>query len=205
MPKRKLRIGIDIDDVLIKSAEFSIRLYNEEYGTKLTLDDWYDFSSPEVWGVDDLPTIVKRVMDIFKDEAFVSVEPVEDAKAVLGHLVNDGHELCAITGRTETIRQQTILVLDTHFPDIFKSETVYFVDHFSHDGQKTSKADVGTRLGLTHFIDDQVEHANALNQAGVTTILFSQGYKWNQTGADKSVKRASDWKSIGEFLDAEAA
>ena len=201
---RTLRIGIDIDDVLIKSVDRAVVMYNKAYGTNITRDTWYDFSDPSVWGGDELPALVKKVVDVFTDPAFQTVLPMENAYETLVHLRNEGHVLFAITGRSESIRPQTMSILDKCFPDFFTNETVFFVDHFSHDGQKASKADVGAKLALTHFIDDQVEHANALHQAGITTILFSQNYRWNRTGADEDIVRLSDWKAIGELLDAEA-
>jgi len=202
--KRILRIGIDIDDVLIKSVDRAVVMYNNAYGTSITRDTWYDFSDPSVWGGDDLPSLVKKVVDVFTDPAFQTVLPMEDAYETLVHLRGEGHKLFAITGRSESIRPQTMSILDACFPGFFTHETVFFVDHFSHDGQKASKADVGTKLELTHFIDDQVEHVNVLHRAGITAVLFSQNYKWNRTGADESIVRLSDWQSIKEFLDAEA-
>jgi hypothetical protein len=50
MPK-KLRIGLDIDDVLIRTGEHIVKLYNQIYGTDAKFDHWYQFDMPELWGV----------------------------------------------------------------------------------------------------------------------------------------------------------
>jgi len=205
MSERTLRIGIDIDDVLIKSVDRAVEMYNEAFGTAITRDTWYDFSDLEVWGDDDLRVLVNRVVGLFSSDAFASVQPLEGANDVLNHLKREGHELFAVTGRSESIRKQTLFVLDKCYPDLFENDTVFFVDHYSHDGEKASKADVSAELQLTHFVDDQIEHVNSLSRAGIKTVLFSQDYKWNQTGADDNVIRLNDWQSVGVFFDDEAA
>lgn len=214
MPKRKLRIGIDIDDVLIKSAELSIQLYNEEYGTKLSLDDWYDFSDPstyvKVWASEDVTVLVKRVVHTMVNDAFLDVEPIEGSQEGLRHLNSEGHQLFAITGRSESIRRQTMAMLDKNFDGIFTDNTLFFVDHFEHDGKKASKAVVGTQLELTHFIDDFPDHANAIARVGIKTVLFDAGnYKWSKTGIDADVAsnviELDSWQRTVEYLDDEAA
>lgn len=213
MPKRILRIGIDIDDVLLQSAKRSIEMYNKSFGTSIALDDWYNFDDHEVWskvwGEDDMRVLVSRVVATMADEAFNSVEPIDDASEALAHLNVEGHELFAITGRAESIREQTAFILDKYFPGIFRDETLFFVDHYAHDGQKASKVDVALRLGITHFIEDLPAHANGLARAGIQTILFSPGYKWNEAGADADVADKvivlDSWPKIVEHLDAESA
>ena len=212
--RRKLRIGIDIDDVLVESAALSIKLYNQEFGTALTLDDWYDFSDPstyrKVWRSEDKPALVKRVVRMMLNDAFLDVEPIEGSQEGLRHLNSEGHQLFAITGRSESIRRQTMAMLDKNFDGIFTDNTLFFVDHFEHDGKKASKAVVGTQLELTHFVDDFPDHANAIARVGIKTVLFDAGnYKWSKTGIDADVAsnviELDSWQRIVEYLDAEAA
>lgn len=200
----QLRIGIDIDDVLIGSVDRTITLYNEIYGGSITRNNWYSFTSMEQWGTDDVQEVVKRVASIFGRDDFAEALPIEGAAAQLTRLEKEGHQLFAITGRPESLRPQTLKLLDKYYSGIFTTDTVYFVDHFSHDGQKMNKADVARELQLTHFIDDQVEHSNLLHAAGIKTVLFSQEYPWNQVGAAAGVAMLSDWESIGNYLDSEA-
>ena len=210
---RTFKIGIDIDDVLLKSAERSIEMYNEKFGTNVTLDDWYDFDDPEVWskiwGSDDMRLLVARVVETMADEAFTSVQPVDGAPEALTHLQDQGHELFAITGRSESIRKQTKFVLDLCFPGMFTDDRLIFVDYYNHDGQKASKADVATGLELTHFIEDLPDHATQLARAGIKTYLFSPGYKWNEKGVADDVADnvivVPGWRWIIKDIDAEAA
>lgn len=214
MSKQILRIGVDIDDVLFNSAVRSIEIYNQSFGTQVTLDDWYDFVDPSVygpvWGTEDLPTIVKRVVGTLMDEAFSNVDPVEGAQKALAYLDQEGHKIFAITGRSENTRSQTKSLLDVHFPGLFTDETLFFVDHFEHEGKKVSKAEIGLQLGLTHFIEDLPSHANGLAGAGIKTVLLNTGnYKWSISGIDPAVSHnvveLDSWPLATEYFDVEAA
>lgn len=210
MPERILRIGVDIDDVLFQSAQRSIELYNQAYGTSLELTDWYDFSDKTVWAPkwksDDMTLLVQRVVgDMAKDDFNDAVLPIEGAREQLQHLRSCGHELFAVTGRSEALRAQTLALLDGAYHGMFDDETLFFVDHFEHGGRRASKADVALDLGLTHFIEDLPAHANELARVGIKTLLYDPGYSWNQKGVDDAVIRLPSWQEIGAFLDAEAA
>ena len=214
MPARVLRIGIDIDDVLIHSATKSIELYNRSFGTHLSLDDWYAFDDPStygpIWGTSDDVTLVKRVVATLVDDEFLDVEPVEGAQEGLRHLKEQGHQLYAVTGRSESIQDHTKLLLDKHFTAIFDDETLFFVDHFGHDGKKSSKADVALQLGLTHFVEDLPDHVNGLAGVGIKTVLLNPGdYKWSKSGINTDVSSniiaLDSWRQVIRYLDAEAA
>ena len=214
MEKRPLRIGIDIDDVLVQSAARSIELYNLSFGSRLTLDDWYNFSDPDFygprWGTSDIPEIVKRVVATLKDDDFLTVETVDGAQAALLYLNEQGHKLFAITGRSEGVRAQTKALLDKNFSNIFTDETLFFVDHFEHDGKKVSKADIGLQLNLTHFVEDLPAHANTMAYVGIKTVLLNAGgYGWSTIGLDSAVSayiiQLDSWKHTTEYFDAETA
>ena len=50
---RKLRIAVDIDDVLAENAAGFVKYSNEKWGTNLTVDD-YDERWGAIWKVDSL-------------------------------------------------------------------------------------------------------------------------------------------------------
>ena len=196
-----LRIGFDCDDVLVNSADYTARMYNETHGTSLTRRHWYDFRSMEPWGVDSLPIAIERVNAVMHAENFTELEPLQGAKTTLSRLKALGHSLLIITGRPETLRHQTADMLGTLFPRIFDEDDLYFTNHFGDDPSKRTKAEVATEIALTHFVDDQVEHVNSMVATGVRTLLFSDNYAWNQTGADSRVVRVGSWQEIGDYFD----
>ncbi len=202
MLERTFTIGIDFDDVLIASADRTTELYNELYGTHLTRDDWYDDPSITApWAVDSFSEVVSRVVEVHSMKKFENVQPIKDARRVLQKLKDAGHTLIIITGRPVVLRTQTEQLVEKYYKDIVS--TLYFTDHFSHEGERVSKGDIASTLGLTHFIDDVIQHANDVARIGVKTILFSDNYKWNQARADKGVIRLKSWQEIGEFFSEE--
>lgn len=195
------RIGFDFDDVLVSSADHTVKLYNELYGTKLTRDDWYDDPSIVApWEVASFADIVTRVVEIQAGDAFDGVEPLKDAREVLRRLKRAGHELVVITGRPPQLRANTERLLKRYYGDIFTSADLYLTDHFAHEGERVDKGDIALQLKLTHFVDDVISHANSVARKGIKTILFSDNYKWNQAAPDKEVVRLSSWQVIGDYF-----
>lgn len=202
MSSRAFTIGIDFDDVLIASADRTTELYNQLYDTHLTRDDWYDDPTiTKPWAVDSFSEVIERVMQLHSMPEFADVQPIKDAQRVLRSLKDAGHSLIVITGRPAQLRVHTQLLVDKYYKDIFNE--LYFTDHFSHEGQRISKGEIAITLGLTHFIDDVIQHANDVAKKGVKTILFSDNYKWNQAKADDDVIRLGSWQEVGVFLHGE--
>lgn len=193
------KIGIDFDDVLVKTAQKVVDVYNSLYETELTIDDWYDLSPEGLvrYKAGEPADVVKRVMAFQGKDDFV-VEPIDGAVEALHTLKDAGHKLVIITGRPESLRQPTLNNIRRYFSDLFTSEDVYFVDHFSHDGEekKIDKGDVATELKLDFFIDDVVSHADIVAKTGVKTMLLDMDYKWSKQPVDSAVQRVTSWEEI---------
>ncbi|MDB5159757.1 MAG: hypothetical protein JWO99_20 [Candidatus Saccharibacteria bacterium] len=206
---RKLRIGIDIDDTLINTVDTVTTLGNEQYGTVLTRDDWFNVTPEAIarWGMKTGSEVSDRVHELMTHEDYIErVVGIKGAKEVLDHLTTEGHELFAVTSRPDYIRDQTIQELEQCFPGLFSDKTLFMINAFSADPAvaRATKFGVAEQLGLTHFIDDLLIHANAVSDGGIKTILFSDNYLWNQGPEHEGVIRLGSWKDIGAYLDGEA-
>lgn len=206
---KKLRIGFDIDDVLVQTADALTGVHNAIYGTNLGRQHLYEHSAAtaEAWGVEDGPAINKRINEIVPlDEWNDAAAPFEGAMEVLSQLKAEGCELFAVTGRPAFLREKTVSTLNKHYPGIFSDERLHMTDIWGLDGtpaKKITKLDIARELKLTHFVEDYLVHADVLGEGGITTLLFSDGYPWNQTGGHKSLIRINSWKEIGEFFENE--
>lgn len=206
---RKLRIGFDIDDTMINAVDTVTGLNNSLYGTQLGRGDWFN-NTPEVlerWGLKDAYEVTHRVHELMdRDEYIDAVVEVEGARLVLESLRRKGHELFAVTSRPERIRTATLRELELCFPGIFANASLFMIDAFSGDPKSASvtKLGVAQQLELQHFVDDLPVHANALAEGGIDTILFSDEYLWNQTGASEKTTTLRSWQEVGEYLDAKA-
>jgi phosphoglycolate phosphatase-like HAD superfamily hydrolase len=200
MSAEHYRIGFDFDDVLVSSGLLTVELHNKQYGTHLTIDDWYD---PDVspWGVDTFSEVVQRVIEIQASPDFSTVEELVGAKQTLMALKAAGHALLVVTGRPPLLKESTEALLAHHYGEVFSLNDVHFTDHFAHEGQRTDKGDIAVQLKLTHFVDDVIQHANSVAAKGVKTILFSDNYKWNQAVVDDPVSRISSWDEIATYFD----
>ena len=204
---KKLRIGFDIDDVLVNSGIAMTSLHNKVYGTQLDLNNIYNLETFKDWGVADGQGIVDRIHEIMRLDDWLGLDtPIEGALGVLSKLKDEGHQLFAITGRPASFRSDTIKLLETYFPGIFSDETLFMTDLYAVDGspvEKVTKLDIARELKLTHFVEDLLVHADILAEEGIKTVLFTYGYHWNQTGGHDSLVRLSTWREIGEFFEDE--
>jgi len=200
--QKHFRIGFDLDDVLLGTADVVTSLYSDKYGADVTRDDWYDYESiDKTWQVGTKTQLNSRLINLNYSDDYVNVvKALRDSQRVLRDLKDAGHTLSLVTGRPESSRIKTYTVLSRLFSGVFSNEDLYFTDHYNHDGHKSSKADVAVRLGLTHFIDDLIEHADIVAAEGIKTILFSDNYKWNQTAAKEGIIRLNSWQEIEKFF-----
>ena len=200
----RMRIGFDFDDVLAQTAERTVQLYNQLYSTRLEVDDWYDFTDMSRWGDERLPKVVARVSDILQSDEFTdTVIDLEEAKVVVSALYDAGHILSIITGRSEQLRQQTVRTAERLFPGIFPTESVYFTDHFATEGGMLTKGEVAKQLELTHYVDDQIVHAEDVAATGTKVVLFGHR-KWNASEDISGAVRVDNWRALKEYFESEA-
>jgi uncharacterized HAD superfamily protein len=205
---KKLRIGFDIDDVLVNSAVALTTLHNQVHGTTLNMSHIYNLEDTESWGVADGQGIIDRIQEIMAHEQWLDLDtPFEGAVAILLRLKDEGCKVFAVTGRPASTRGATLELLDRYYPGIFTDETLFMTDIFAVDGrpiEKVTKLDIARQLKLTHFVEDYLVHADVLADGGITTVLFSGAhYHWNKVGGHHSLVRLNNWQEIGEFFDDE--
>ncbi len=206
MTTGELRFGSDVDDVLLRTADCTIELYNAQYGTALTLDNWYDFDPMTPWGAEALSEASGRVIGIMGSDGFVeSVEPLEGAIETLRELDAAGILDVAITGRPEAVRTHTEAAVRKHYGNQFAGDRLYFTDHFNHmDGhKKITKVDVALEHKLTHYAEDQLEHAIPLAEAGLTVFLLDDNgrYRWNRNSdLPPNIIRVPGWLAIRQYF-----
>ena len=202
MSEQLIHLGTDVDDCLIDSAGLVAATINKQYGTNLSNKNWYQAHDPEVWGVEDQRVAWGRVNDVLHSREFIeNAQVLEGAGHVLKAVKLGGHALSAATGRPDTLgnRKMTFELLQFHYPKLFTSDRLYFTDHFGQSGKKGSKVDVAIAQQFTHFVDDNLDHANPLAEAGYVTYLLGD-YPWNQGEAHPRVIRVPDWDVIGGHL-----
>lgn len=194
-----MRIGVDIDEVLVAFAERLLPFFNERHGRSLTTADFTSYDFPKVTGLplsECIETV--RLWVGPKSETTMELVPYPDAKPALEKLKAHGHELSVVTGRHSFSHEATKRWIAREFPGIF--EEIFFIAFRGHDGDTTSKADVCKRHGLGILIDDDPHYIDECRAKGIAIILPAQ--PWNASVRDDDgVYRSKGWDETVRIVE----
>lgn len=192
-PKRVL--GVDLDDVLIRTGDAMAQFHNATYGTNYVREDVTSYSLGEIWNC----THEEAQMRI---DEFISTEFHHQAEAVFGaydalkHL-GKTYEIVIVTGRHEEMRDSTIDWLTKNFLGLYRE--IYFTGHYDFDpSKKRLKSAVMTEIGADLFIDDALHFAFDVASVGIPVLLLDT--PWNQGVLPEGVTRVQSWEEILTIL-----
>lgn len=193
---RRLRIAVDVDDVLAENAAGIVAFSNQRWGTNLTVDD-YDEHWAKMWQVDNAE-VERRTAEIVSTSLSAGYEHIGGALEVLERLAQH-HHLMIATSRCLQVKGDTIAWIDEHFPGIFASTAVYFSgiwDELTNDSHRATKAELMTQINADVLIDDQLKHCQAVAAHGRNALLFGD-YAWNQAATlPAGVVRCANWYEV---------
>ena len=175
---RRLRIAVDVDDVLAENAAGIVAFSNQRWGTNLTVDD-YDEHWAKMWQVDNAE-VERRTAEIVSTSLSAGYGHIGGALEVLERLAQH-HHLMIATSRCLQVKGDTIAWIDEHFPGIFASTAVYFSgiwDELTNDSHRATKAELMTQINADVLIDDQLKHCQAVAAHGRNALLFGDS-AWN--------------------------
>ena len=115
-------------------------------------------------------------------------------------LLQAGREISIVTARSDQESwkvERTMRWLENHFPHISK-DRVTFVNHFYDDAQPKSEA--CRERGITLMIDDSIENARDLAEAGVACILLDRPWNSRIDYTHPLMYRVSGWDEINAHL-----
>jgi 5'(3')-deoxyribonucleotidase len=192
---KKPVIAVDLDEVVVETAQNVLDHYNLTYSTNITLDQYYSTNVKETWHAPDRATAIKRVNAYLETEEYFNLPPVKEAIDAIRKLKRR-YELHILTGRPDFTEAATRKWLSRYFPDIFKSVT--FTNFYF--GKKLSKADICKQLGAQVLIDDHLEHALGAAASGIKILLFGT-YPWNKkVNLPPNITRVKNWQEVAEYF-----
>ncbi len=194
-------IAIDIDDVLAANAEGFIAYSNQQWGTKLTVND-YDEHWLAMWNVDQAE--LERRGELLHTSGMMAEYRHDDQALPVLQRLRQNFRLIIVTSRRRLIEQLTRAWIDTHYPNIFE-EIVFagiYDDRSRSDLFARSKSDVFAAYEVDFVIDDQLKHCLGAAELGIEALLFGD-YRWNQSvdHLPDTIHRVHDWAAVEKYFD----
>ncbi|MFZ5817868.1 MAG: 5' nucleotidase, NT5C type [Bacillota bacterium] len=174
-----MRIGLDLDGVLVDSIPRWIEVLNREAGTRYGPDDLPDtYGTPEQAFHSDRNEV----------EMLILPGPVAGGPESVRAIHAAGHELVVITARHPRLRGLTQAWLEYHGVAV----------HRLHFLEGASKAPTAVAEGVDVMVEDAPHNALALAEAGVPVLLFDAPY--NQAVSHPLIRRAAGWAEVLERI-----
>ena len=195
LPEQRLgrgavRIGVDIDDVLVDALPHFLAAFNARFGKAVPLEqaDWDIFRAfPEI------PLPDRRAFwRTLEDEGFLFQRPVHpEAAAAIRRLRDLSHDLFLITGRLPWHRAPTVQWLAGQgLGEAFADLRVKRPRRPAEDHKREAAA----ALRLDAFVEDERRTAEALLTLPLTVFLLDR--PWNQGPALPGLTRVRDWTEV---------
>jgi 5'(3')-deoxyribonucleotidase len=178
--KKRLFIGLDLDNTILDTPKILWKLYNLRYKTNIPYieDCGWDFKG--LFKQEDLPKVFK----LFDDEEFYNyVETFDNAIEVIKELAKD-HKIIIASKHKLSRRPITRKWVKETFND--KVELMYF-DDFNKSA--LGKVDV--------FMDDRLDALENMKDYARFNLCYGN-YKWNK---EWEGIRIEDWSAFRRFID----
>ncbi|MCI0408785.1 MAG: hypothetical protein L0191_09515 [Acidobacteria bacterium] len=181
-----MRIGIDLDDVLVDSLPHYLTAFNRRFGMEVSLADaaWRMYRR--------YPHIPRGEIDNFFsgliEAGFFASRPLlPGAMEALERLTEEGHGLFIITGRAPQDEAITRKWLNEAGLTGYFSALVH--EGIEPVGRYKSEAALELRLDL--FVEDELAAAIAVGEARIPVLLYDQ--PWNRGALPANVRRVCSW------------
>ena len=183
-----MKIGIDIDDVVIELVSSFCKFYNSKHKGDLCIEDFKGYYLSTI-----LPINREEEYPFFKEfhdsEDFDEISFIRNAKESIDKLKQD-HELVFITARNLDWKQKTLNFFNKHFNgDDFK--LVFSGDIY---GGRRPKEEICKEMGINVLIEDHHEKTLNYANAGIDVILFDR--PWNKNTSHDKITRVHNWNEI---------
>lgn len=193
----KLRVAVDVDEVLARFVHNLNRFVYETSGTMYLETDYFEYNFAKVWDVDQ-PTSARIVHAFFESERLfqAGLPVIPGAKGALNRLKEQhGCEFVVVTSRQHVIADATVAWIADEFPELF--DDVLFGNHWTLEPNQTSrtKAEMCAGARADVLVDDNVGYAQECAEAGLQVVLFGD-YAWNAAAPlslHPNVSRAATW------------
>lgn len=193
---KKLKIGIDIDNVISNSYPEYIKKFNFAFGTSICFEEVTEFSFLEKYeGIENSRAEV-FISTLLEDKDFqLTLPPFSEAITIIKKWHKKGYSTHYITARPSFTQEVTEKWLAKHglmIPGVTLDSCDYGKDKLDTE----FKREAVERLGIDVFIEDSKEIAIVMD---IPVLLFDR--PWNQGKLPKNAKRVNNWQQIDQFIE----
>lgn len=188
--QKKLKIGIDVDNVVADSYTIFLQEFNRKFGTKVQFEELVEFDYLKTIGFD------AKVIDEFWDALLHSgkiqldIPPLQNSHEIIKGWKRVGHSMYFVTARPIWIEQATKHWL-SHHGILQENDMVFHFDEANHTADTLYKKEVVEKEGIEIFIEDSREIAQIL-----TVPVFLLDMPWNQGTLASHITRVKNWDEI---------
>ena len=187
---KRLIIAIDCDDVLVRTTQYIVDKYNEEYNTSVRLGSAHAPGNLE-WSAGG-EEVHRRIDSIQLSEAYGQLAPTAQAVDAVSELAGS-HELHLITSRAKGIESVTQRMIDKYFSHCFTS--------VKHVGYGISKEATCRRVNAEVLIDDNLKHLLSAQTVGISNLLWFGHYPWqDRSVVPEGISVVSGWTQVVEHI-----
>jgi len=187
-----MKIGIDLDEVVVEFVRGYLEIYNKKYGKNASFEDIFSYNLWESLNITKEQAI-QIADEFYESELFGSIGIIEGAVEAINKL-GEKNEIFFITSRPNHIKNKTEAFIKKYFSNI-KSDLIYSGDFWG--GKK--KAEICCDLGIDFMVEDHEKYSNEIANCGIKVFLLSKPWNNNTEGSDNLV-RVKNWNEILEKL-----
>jgi uncharacterized HAD superfamily protein len=178
----RLVIGVDIDGVVVDYVTAALPLFSKVCGRPVSYQEFYCRDIGKCLGI-DTKTEAYCWEQILSTDLLRYAPPIKGAIGAFSKLRK--HEIWLVTGRPLSMQGLTTSWLN-------EKDIKY--DRITFSSGK-SKGMLSLQRDFDVFIEDQLEVACLMAEAGVFTLLLNQ--PWNQASTlPENCQRVSDWNAV---------
>lgn len=190
-----MKIGIDIDEVVVEFVRGYLKLYNQKYNKNIKFEDIFTYSLWKPLGRSK-EEVFELADEYYLSESFDKIELVQGAKEGIKEL-NSISEAVFITSRPNIIKEKTKTFLKQVFPDP-NLKIIHSSNSYSQTNGKT-KSEICKNQKIDILIEDDINYALDCADNGIKVILLDK--PWNQEKEHKNIIRVKDWDEILEKIN----
>lgn len=164
------RIAIDIDEVLVPFLSPMAKYHNKSISKTR-----YSYVYRDIFDITEEES-QKMVQEFYKSQAFIQMTPMRGAQKAMYKLRRGADKLYIVTGRQDTVREDTEDWIDTFFPNIF-DDVILTNSYTLHE---VKKSDICRALNIGLIIDDNKGICDQCIEAGTDALNFvgDEIYPW---------------------------